>query len=87
MEYEVVYEEEGAWNLQVNGFGIAKIYFEAERCSSPLSSEEAKEILETVKCLVESKHPASELKEEDYEPSDFGKFLKALGEYMELMED
>lgn len=82
LEYKIDREDDGAYDLSVNGFGIAKIYFDAPRCKSPLSDEEACGIIEAVKCMVESKHPASELKEEDYEPT-LGEFFKFLKEMME----
>ena len=82
LEYKINYEEDGSYDLVVNGFGIARIYFKTSNCQSPLSDEEAKEIVEAVKCMVESKHPASELNEEDYK-SKLGEFLKFLAEMME----
>ena len=85
LEYRLDKEEDGSWDLVVNSFGIARIYFKTETCASPLSDEEAKEIAEAVKCMVESKHPASELKEEDYRSklSEFIKFLEGINELME----
>lgn len=82
-EYEVK-DMGGNICLQFRHYTVAQVYYEADRVKCPLSEEEANELMDIIKCWVETKHPASELNEEDYEPSphskEFIKFLEWLAE-------
>lgn len=80
LEYSVKVDDDGSVLLQLNSYTLVKIYFDSERVVSPISKEKAEELINTVKCMVESEYPASGLIEEDYEPTGLSKMLEEMDE-------
>ena len=68
IEYEIIHRDSEVV-LGLNGFGIAKVYFNTEHSLTPLSEEDATNIIEKIKDIVEVMHPASSLDEDEYESS------------------
>ena len=79
MEYSIK-EDEGSYVLNVNSYTLARIYFKSDRVVSPITKEKAEEMINLLKCMVESEYPISELNEKDYEPSEFNKMLEEMDE-------
>lgn len=68
LDYEI--KDTGhSMRVTVNGYDIAEIYYQHERCVTPLTQEFAESVAKTVRSLVETEYPSSELNEEDY-PND-----------------
>ena len=80
LEYSVKWDDDGSVLLQLNSYTLVKIYFKSDRVASPITKEKAEEFINTIKCMVESEYPVSELNGEDYEPSAFHKMLEDMDE-------
>ena len=81
LEYSIIEDKDGgSYLLQVNSYTLVKIFFKTDRVASPITKEKAEELINTIKCMVESEYPVSELNGEDYEPSDFHKMLEKMDE-------
>lgn len=81
LEYSIIEDKDGgSYLLQVNSYTLVKIFFKTDRVASPITKEKAEELINTIKCMVESEYPASELIEEDYEPSGLSKMLEEMDE-------
>lgn len=80
LEYSVEKGDDGSFNLRVNSYTLVKIFFKSDRVASPITKEKAEEFINTIRCMVESEYPASELIEEDYEPSGLSKMLEEMDE-------
>ena len=78
VEYEVI-DREGEIILLCGDYRVATLYYESEHTATPLTKEEAEKIMDIVRTMVEDKHPASELDDEDFEGSgimgDFFKYM------------
>lgn len=79
MEYSIK-EGDGCYLLQVNSYTLVKVWFDSDKVKSPITKEKAEELINLLKCMVESEYPISELDEEDYEPSEFSKILEEMDE-------
>lgn len=80
VEYRVRDNDDGAIHVLLNNFTLVKVYYESERVRTPVSREKAYELANTIKCMVKSEYPTSEIDEDDYQPSGFSKFLESIGE-------
>lgn len=78
MEYEVKDNDNGSFHVLLNNFTLVKVYYKSDKVATPLSRGKAEELANTIKCIVESEYPISELNEEDYQPSGFAKLLESL---------
>ena len=74
-------DSDHSYRVTLGNFGLVEIFYEHERCSTPVTKEKAEEIANTVKAMIESQYPIDSLNAEDYEPSDFAKMME------EMMED
>ena len=80
MEYTIKESDDGSFNLLVNNYTLVKLFYKGERVRSPITRERAEELINTIKCMVETEYPIDTLDEEDYQPSEFHKMLDELVE-------
>lgn len=68
MEYEIV-ERDSEIVLSLNGFGIAKVYCRTQNCLTPLTKDDAREVVKMIKKMLEETYPASDIDESEYNES------------------
>ena len=77
LEYEIK-DSENSFRLNLNSYTLVEVMYSAERCTTPMPKERAEELINKIKNLFELEFPVETLNEEEYEPSEFGKFLESL---------
>ena len=79
LKYEIK-DTENSFRLGIGSYVLAEVMYKADRCTTPMSREEAEKLIETIKTRFELQFPVESLDEKEYEPSDFYKFLESLEE-------
>lgn len=79
LEYEIK-DSENSYRLCIGSYVLAEVMYKADRCTSPVSKEEAERLINRIKTHFELHYPIELLDEKEYEPSDFYKFLESLEE-------
>lgn len=77
LKYEIN-DTENSFRLCIGSYTLAEVMYKADRCTTPMSKEEAEKLIETIKNHFELQFPVESLDAEEYEPSDFYKFLESL---------
>lgn len=77
LKYEIK-DTENSFRVCIGSYVIAEVMYKADRCTTPMSREEAEKLIETIKNHFELQFPVESLDAEEYEPSDFYKFLESL---------
>lgn len=78
-KYEIN-DTENSFKLCIGSYVLAEVMYKADRCTTPMSREEAEKLIENIKNHFELQFPVESLDAEEYEPSDFHKFLESLEE-------
>ncbi len=79
LKYEIN-DTENSFKLCIGSYVLAEVMYKADRCTTPMSREEAEKLIENIKNHFELQFPVESLDAKEYEPSDFHKFLESLGE-------
>jgi len=69
-----------SFRLHINDYGIAEIYYEHERVNTPVTKEKAEELINMLKCLVETEYPIDSIDLSDYDQGLLGKLIDSLKE-------
>lgn len=79
LEYEIK-DTENSFRLSIGSYVLAEVMYKADKCATPMSREDAEKLIETIKNHFELQFPVESLDAEEYEPSNFYKFLESLEE-------
>ena len=77
----VIKDTDHSFRVSLGNFGLAEIFYEHDRCQTPVTKEKAEELAILIKTMIETEYPIEALNAEDYEPSDTYKCFE------EMMED
>lgn len=77
----VIRDTDHSFRIGLGNFGLAEIFYEHDRCQTPVTKEKAEELANSLKAMIETQYPIEALNAEDYEPSEIGKMFE------EMMED
>ena len=77
LEYEIK-DTENSFRLGIGSYVLAEVMYKSDKCTTPMSKDDAEKLIKHIKNHFELMYPVETLDEEEYEPSDFYKFLESL---------